>query len=115
MAFAGLTAILSGFSPFEVLVQLASMGGLIDYITVVLIVMLFRVKFPDIQRSFKCPAIFIVAPIALMACLYLLSKQIISKDGGLLLTGQLLIWWFVAMFVLYLLRKWAIKRQSANL
>ena len=107
--FSAFTAILGGFFPFEILGQLSSMGALVDYIVVTIVVMLFRVKYPDIQRSFKCPAIFVIAPIALMACAYLLSKQIIDKDGGLLLTGKLLGFWLVAMFGLYLVRKPSIK------
>ena len=103
--FTIITALLGGFFPYEILGQLSSMGALVDYISISLIVMIFRVKYPEAPRAFKCPALFIIAPIACIASAYLLSKQIIGKDGGLLLTGKLLGFWLIAMFMLYLLRK----------
>ncbi len=109
MVFTVITAVLAGLFPYDVLGQLSSMGALLDYVVVSMIVMIFRVKYPDAPRSFKCPALFVVAPVALVACVYLLSKQVIDKDGGLLLTGKLLGFWFIAMFLLYLVRKPSIK------
>lgn len=110
--FSTITAILSGFFPYELIGQLSSMGALVDYIIVTIIVMLFRVKYPDIQRSFKCPAIFVIAPISLFACGYLLSKQIIGKNGELLLTGKLLGYWFVMVLILYFVRKKSLKTEE---
>jgi APA family basic amino acid/polyamine antiporter len=107
--FTIITAVLGGFFPYETLGQLSSMGALVDYIVVCLVVMIFRVKYPEIQRSFKCPALFVVAPVALFASAYLLSKQIIDKDGSILQTGKLLGFWMAFMFVLYLIRKPSIK------
>lgn len=105
MIFTVVTALLGGLFPYEVLGQLSSMGALIDYVVVSLIVMVFRVKFPDAPRSFKCPAVFVIAPVAMIASAYLLSKQIIDKDFSLLLTGKLLGFWLIAMFLLYVIRK----------
>ncbi len=105
MIFTVVTAFLGGLFPYEILGQLSSMGALIDYVVVSLIVMVFRVKFPDAPRSFKCPAVFVIAPIALFASAYLLSKQIIDKDFSILLTGKLLGFWLIAMFLLYVIRK----------
>jgi APA family basic amino acid/polyamine antiporter len=99
-----IACILSAFVPMKVLGQLTSMGSLIDYIVITIIVMVFRFTMPNETRPFKCPAIFIIAPLALAACLYLLSKQIIDINGNLLLTGHLIIIWFLAMFGLYMLR-----------
>ena len=66
--------------------------------------MIFRLRLPNAERPFKCPAVFIVAPTALIASIWLLFKQIISKDGSLLLTGEIIIYWFVVMFILYVLK-----------
>lgn len=103
--FVALAAILAGFAPYEILGQLAAMSALIDYMAVAAIVLIFRFTFKNTPRPFKCPAVFIVAPLALIASTYLLFKQIIGKNGELLLTGQILIVWFAAMSVLYLIRK----------
>ena len=102
--FSVLIAILAGLVPLEVIAKMSSMGALIDYIVIMMVVMLFRVKMPDVARSFKCPILFIIAPVGLLACVYLLFKQIISKEGDLMLTGELFIYWFIAIFALYVLR-----------
>lgn len=104
MIFVGLVAFLAAVCPIQILGQLSSMAALIDYITVTLIVMLFRYTLADAERPFKCPAVFLVAPIALIASIYLLSKQIIGKEGELLFTGKIIIVWFIVMFFLYVIR-----------
>ena len=104
MIFVALVAFLAAVCPIKILGQLSSMAALIDYITVTLIVMLFRYTLADAERPFKCPAVFVVAPIALIASTYLLSKQIIGKEGELLLTGKIIIVWFIVMFFLYVIR-----------
>lgn len=108
--FSALAAVLGAFCPTEVLTQLSSMGSLIDYIMVAIIVMLFRVKMPDAVRPFKCPAAFIIAPLALMACAYLLYIQIFDGDFNLMIAGRMLMYWFILMFGLYILRSFFIKR-----
>lgn len=111
LVFTALAALLGAFCPTEILTQLSAMGALIDYITVTMIVMLFRVKLPNALRPFKCPAVFIIAPIALIACVYLLGIQVVDGDFTLMIAGQLLIYWFIVMFILYILRSFFIKNQ----
>ncbi|WP_425362598.1 amino acid permease [Candidatus Tisiphia endosymbiont of Hybos culiciformis] len=110
LIFSVLAALLGGFCPTTVLVQFSSMGSLIDYTAVAIIVMLFRIKMPNATRPFKCPAAFIIIPFVLVACLYLLSIQIFDSNFNLMIAGQLLIYWFVVMFILYILRLFFIKR-----
>jgi APA family basic amino acid/polyamine antiporter len=81
------------------------MGGIIDYICVTSVVLFLRLKMPNVSRPFHCPAVFLIAPIGLIACIYLLFKQIISIDGELMLTGKLVIGWIVSFIVLYFLRR----------
>lgn len=110
--FSTLIAIMAGLCPLETVAKMAAMGSLIDYIVIMIIVMLFRFTMPHVARPFKCPALFVIAPIGLLACIYLLSKQIISKDGELMLTGELLIYWTLAMFVLYVINKMVRKNMG---
>lgn len=102
--FSAIIAIMGALIPYGVLAQLSSMGALTDYIIVGIIVIFFRLKYSNMERPFRCPAIFIVAPIALISSIYLLFKQIIGKDNEILLTGKVFILWFVIMFILYVLR-----------
>lgn len=106
-----ITALISGFAPYDIVGQLSSMGSLIDYIVISLIVMIFRVKYPELPRSFKCPGLFVIAPIALVACTYLLFKQIL-KNGELLFTGKILFFWVFIVLILYLLYKLGAKIQK---
>jgi APA family basic amino acid/polyamine antiporter len=109
LLFSALAAILGGFCSMEILIQLSSMGALIDYTAVAIIVMLFRITMPSATRPFKCPAAFIIIPFVLVACLYLLIIQIVDGEFNLMTAGKALIYWFVAMFVLYIFRSFFIK------
>jgi APA family basic amino acid/polyamine antiporter len=112
LIFAGISACLGAFCPIKVLGQLSSMGSLIDYIVVVLIVIIFRFKLPNAERPFKCPIVYIIAPATLIALTILLFKQILGKNGELLITGKILICWFVIVFILYVIRMAFIKRTD---
>jgi APA family basic amino acid/polyamine antiporter len=102
--FSALAAILCSFLPLQLLGKLSSMGALVDYIVVAFIVMLFRVRLPEVPRPFKCPGLFIIAPIAVVACGVLLLKQVFDVEWNLALAGQLIIIWFVSVFALYFLK-----------
>lgn len=112
LIFAALAAILGAFCPTEILTQLTSMGALIDYITVSIIVMMFRVKLPNAQRPFKCPVVFIIAPFIVFACLYLLIIQMCDSEFNLLAAGRALIYWFAIIFVLYIVRSFFMKKEQ---
>ena len=96
--------LLGGFCPYTILGQLSSMGSLIDYIAVITIVMMMRFSHPNIERGFKCPALFIVAPLAWIGCVYLLFKQVIDKNWGLMLQGKLFIYIVIVTLLLYFIK-----------
>jgi APA family basic amino acid/polyamine antiporter len=108
MVIVPLIALICGFLPFDMISKLTSMGGIIDYICVTSIVIYLRVRMPNALRPFQCPGVFIIAPIALLACSYLLLKQIIDINGQLMLTGKLIILWLVSFTALYFVRSKAI-------
>lgn len=112
LVLTGVTAITAGFAPYEIIGQLSSMGSLIDYMAISLIVMIFRLKYPELPRSFKCPTLFIIAPISFLACGYLLFKQVM-KNGVLLLTGKILFFWIFIVFILYLIFKANIRKSNS--
>lgn len=99
-----IVAFLSGFCQFKLLAKVSSMGALIEYSAAIACVLAIRIKMPELERKFKCPAIFIIAPIGLIATTYLLFKQIIDVDGNLMETGRIALYWFAIMTVLYLVR-----------
>jgi len=97
-------AFLSGFCEFRVLAKVSSMGALIEYSAAIAAVLALRIKLPELERKFKCPAIFVIAPLGLMATVYLLFKQIIDVNGNLMETGKIALFWFAAMTILYFVR-----------
>lgn len=107
---AALTAFLGAFFPCMQLAKLTSMGALIDYILVVSIMVMFRVTMPKVERTFKCPLIFLVAPLSILACGYLLSKQVFDKSGLLSTEGIYLISWVIFITLLYFPIKFFTKR-----
>ena len=110
--FTFMIALLAAVCPLEILSQLSSMGALIDYMVVILVVLLFRIKLPHANRPFRCPAVFIVAPIAFIASTYLLFKQILDENYELLLTGRVIIYWFSVTLILYIIRAMVLKKQG---
>ena len=103
--FTIIIAIMAAFLPYFVLAKLASMAALIDYSVAVLAAILLRVYLPNIERSFKCPLLFVLGPITLVALLVLLFREVIDKDGSLLLNGRIMICWFLLMLLVYISRK----------
>jgi APA family basic amino acid/polyamine antiporter len=110
--FTILIALMGAFLPYSSLAELASMAALTDYIIVAIVVILFRLRMPNAERPFKCPAVFIIAPIALLVSLYLLFKQIIGVNGEFLISGKVYFLWFFIAFILYLLRGALIKTRN---
>ncbi len=96
-----LAAALTGFFPYKQLGQLTSMGALLDYIIVTIIVVMFRITLPHVERKFKCPILFIVAPISIISCAFLLSKQLFDDNYMLTLEAKYLLGWIFLIFVLY--------------
>ena len=97
-------ALVTGFCDFKLLAKVSSMGALIEYIMVMMIVLLFRFTLPHIERTFKCPAVFVIAPLGLLSCIYLVYIQIIGKNGEVLETGKVLGCWIAGAAALYVLR-----------
>lgn len=66
------TALVAGFLPINVIAELSNIGTLFAFIVVSVGVMILRVKQPDLHRPFRCPAVWLVAPLAVVGCLYLI-------------------------------------------
>ena len=114
MFFTMVVALAGSLVSFSTLAQLSSMGALTDYIMVAVAALLFRFTAPNARRPFKCPAIFLVAPMALMASLYLLGKQVIGSDGCLLGTGKIYVTWLGVAFFMYVVRLVYMRCKTEN-
>jgi APA family basic amino acid/polyamine antiporter len=67
-------AVVAGFLPIHILGSLASLGTLIVFLIASIVVIVLRYKMPDAERPFKCPAIFVISPIAISSCGYLILQ-----------------------------------------
>ena len=67
-----LVSIIAGFAPIHLIAEMANIGTLSAFFIAGFGVLYLRIKRPDIQRGFKCPAIYFVAPMAMICCGYLM-------------------------------------------
>lgn len=64
-------SLISGFVPINTIGRLTSLGTLFAFTIVAICVLTLRVKKPELYRPFRCPAVFIVAPMSILGCSYL--------------------------------------------
>jgi APA family basic amino acid/polyamine antiporter len=72
--------IISGLVPVETLSHMTSLGTLFAFTIASVCVMVLRITKPDLERPFKCPLVFLVAPTAILGCGYLIYK-LLTKTG----------------------------------
>jgi APA family basic amino acid/polyamine antiporter len=86
--------LISGFTPIKTLGQMTSLATLCVFAIVCLSVAILRFTRPDIKRSFKCPAVFIISPIAVLSCSYLIYTLILE-------TGKPFFIWIAFSLIFY--------------
>lgn len=98
-------ALIAGFTPIHTMGQMSSLGILFAFTVVSIGVIALRIKRPDLARPFKCPAVFVVAPTAIISCLYLMYN-LLEK------TGLAFFIWFAIGFIVYF--TYSYKRSPLN-
>jgi APA family basic amino acid/polyamine antiporter len=63
-------ALVGGFLPLDQIAELSNAGTLLAFICVAVCLMVLRVRRPDLPRLFRCPAVWVVGPLAVVGCLY---------------------------------------------
>ncbi|MBN8828676.1 MAG: amino acid permease [Sphingobacteriia bacterium] len=71
-------SLIAALVPLDFVGKLANIGTLVSFITVAIGVVIMRITYPNAERSFRCPAIWLIAPIALISCIYLLGDLLIT-------------------------------------
>jgi len=71
-------ALFTGFVPIQTIASITSLGAIFAFIVTSFCVMVLRVKRPKLERPFHCPAVFIIAPLAILVCGYLLYSLLIA-------------------------------------
>lgn len=69
-----LAAAAGGLFPIKILGELVSMGTLLAFALICGGVMYLRVKNPELPRSFRTPAVWVVGPLGMLGCAYLVAS-----------------------------------------
>lgn len=67
-----LVAIVAGLIPVDIIAELVNIGTLFAFLTTAVGVLILRKTAPDAHRPFRCPAVNLVAPAAIVCCAYLM-------------------------------------------
>ena len=87
-------SVLSGLLPINIIAELCNMGTLFAFILVALGVGVLRRTQPDVHRPFRCPAVGVVVPSAVLLCGYLIANLPIK-------TMEFFGAWYVVGMVVY--------------
>jgi APA family basic amino acid/polyamine antiporter len=66
MLTGALVCFTAAFTPIGVLEEMVNIGTLLAFVIVCAAVLLLRIRRPDAQRPFRCPAIYVVAPLGIV-------------------------------------------------
>jgi len=67
-------AAIAGFVPIGIIIEMTNIGTFFAFAVVAIGALVLRKTMPDISRPFRCPAINIVVPVAVVLCVYLMSN-----------------------------------------
>ena len=87
-------AIISGLFPLKTLSHLTSLGTLFSFIVVAIGVLVLRITQPNLKRTFKCPAVYITVPCAVLSCGYLVYNLLLEN-------GWYFLCWSIAGLIVY--------------
>ena len=103
-------AIISGFTPIQTMGHMTSLGTLFAFMVVAIGVIVLRIQKPNLARPFRCPAVFVVAPMAIISCGYLIYT-LLGETGK-----PFAIWSTVsiAVYFLYAYRKSPLNKKRGH-
>jgi len=64
----------AGMFPIDEIAELANIGTFFAFITTSVGVLVLRYTKPDMYRPFKCPSVYVIAPLAILFCGYLATE-----------------------------------------
>ena len=66
MLTGGVICLVAAFTPINDLTKMVNIGTLLAFIVVCAAVLLLRIQRPEVERPFRCPAIYVVAPLGIL-------------------------------------------------
>ena len=91
-----LMSIVAAFTPIYVLEEMVNIGTLFAFVVVCAAVLILRIKRPDAPRPFRCPLLFIVAPLGILVNVTLMF--FLPTDTWL----RLVIWLGIGLVIYFL-------------
>ena len=88
-----IAALLAGIFPLGILGELVSIGTLLAFVIVCLAILVLRVKEPGLRRPFRTPLVWIVAPLGMGMCLFMMA--FLPMDTWL----RLVVWTIVGLVI----------------
>ena len=67
-------SVIAGVFPIGMIAEMANIGTLSAFLIASIGVMVLRKTEPDLKRNFKCPAVWLIAPLAVLSCGYLMAN-----------------------------------------
>ncbi len=95
------TALVAGFLPIGEVAELVNIGTLAAFIVICGSVLLLRVRKPDLQRKFRTPALWLVAPTGMLFSLFLIIGWPWVTNGHFHLLGGLP-WITIERFIVWM-------------
>jgi APA family basic amino acid/polyamine antiporter len=89
MLTGGLLCIITAFTPISLLFNMVNIGTLLAFIIVCAAVLFLRIKRPDAQRPFRCPWVYVLAPLGILV--NLMMMMFLPLETWLRLAGWLLL------------------------
>ena len=90
----GAVAVISGLTPIHTLGHMTSLGTLFAFMVVSISVFVLRFTKPELTRHFKCPMVFIITPLSVLSCGYLIFTLLAE-------TGMPFLIWSILGLILY--------------
>jgi len=92
---ATLVAVIAGFAPIRLIAEMANIGTLSAFLVASIGVLVLRYTKPDIHRTFRCPALIIISPLAVLACGFLMCS--LPLDTWI----RFVVWCFIGLVVYF--------------
>lgn len=90
MITGGILCVVTAFTPIDLLFNMVNIGTLLAFVIVCGAVLLLRIRRPEAPRPFKCPFVFVIAPLGIfvnMAMMLFLPLETWYRLAGWLLLG----------------------------
>jgi APA family basic amino acid/polyamine antiporter len=100
MLTGGLICVVGAFTPITLLEEMVNIGTLLAFVIVCAAVLLLRIRRPDAARPFRCPAVWVVAPLGIVV--NFIMMLFLSVDSWL----RLVIWLFVGLILYFCYGFW---------